>query len=155
MGLVTWRYQIRIPIGPDICHRAWLCIYNASNCSRLRTVVYSVDYGTVHYKARTIEVIRNKSRTQSRLRASLYVAILPWLYKKRRKAIFSLDNLLDYPLLAHARFTVDYGFNTYNAELFLFKPWRLKGFFQFQTIMNGSAGSFWFIWISKLWVYGY
>ena len=25
LGLVTWRYQVRIPVGPDICHRG--CAY--------------------------------------------------------------------------------------------------------------------------------
>ena len=23
LGLVTWGYQIRIPVGPDICHHGW------------------------------------------------------------------------------------------------------------------------------------
>ena len=36
-------------------------------------------------------------------------------------------------------------FNPYNAELFLFKPWRLKGFFQFEIITNALVSSFRFI----------
>ena len=47
LGLVTWRYQVRIPVVPDICHRG--CSYTV-----LQTVerygVYSVAYGTVYYK---------------------------------------------------------------------------------------------------------
>ena len=35
--------------------------------------------------------------------------------------------------------------NPYNAELFLFEPWRLKGFFQFEIIMNVLVSSFRFI----------
>ena len=47
LGLVTWEYQVRIPVGPDICHRG--CAYTV-----LQTVqshgVYSAAYGTMHYK---------------------------------------------------------------------------------------------------------
>ena len=47
LGLVTWGYQIRFPVGTDICHRG--CAY-----TELQTVqrhgVYSAAYGTVHYK---------------------------------------------------------------------------------------------------------
>ena len=46
-GLVTWMYQARILVGPDICHRGYA--YTV-----LRTVqmhgVYSATYGTVHCK---------------------------------------------------------------------------------------------------------
>ena len=46
-GLVTCRYQVRIPVGPDIWHRG--CAYTV-----LQTVqmpgVYSATYGTVQYK---------------------------------------------------------------------------------------------------------
>ena len=30
--------------------------------------------------------------------------------------------------------------NPYNAELFLYKPWRLKGYFQFEIIINVLIG---------------
>ena len=47
LGLVTWRYHVRIPVGSDICHRG--CAYTL-----LRTVqmneVYSDIYGDVNYK---------------------------------------------------------------------------------------------------------
>ena len=47
LGLVTWKYQARIPVGPDICHRG--CAYTV-----LQTVqvyrVHIADYGTVQYK---------------------------------------------------------------------------------------------------------
>ena len=47
LGLVIWRYQVRIPVRLDICHRG--CAYTV-----LQTVqkhgVYSAAYGTVHYK---------------------------------------------------------------------------------------------------------
>ena len=35
--------------------------------------------------------------------------------------------------------------NTHNAEIFLYKPWRPKFFFQFEIIVNVSATSFCFI----------
>ena len=52
--------------------------------------------------------------------------------------------------------TVTY-FNFYNAELFLLKPWRLKGFAQFEIIINVLVISFRFIWIGlpMLWVHGH
>ena len=39
-------------------------------------------------------------------------------------------------------------FNPYNAELILYKPWRLKGFSKFEIIINilvSSSGSFEYI----------
>ena len=47
LGLITWRYQIRILVGPDICHRG--CAYTVLQTVQ-RPAVYSADYGTVHYK---------------------------------------------------------------------------------------------------------
>ena len=35
------------------------------------------------------------------------------------------------------------------------KPWRLKGFLQFEKIINVQVSSLWFIWIPMLWVYGH
>ena len=46
LGLVTWRYQVRIPVGPDICHRG--CAYTVLQTVQ-RHGVYSAAYGTVHY----------------------------------------------------------------------------------------------------------
>ena len=45
--------------------------------------------------------------------------------------------------------------NSYNAEIFSYKPWRPKGFFQFKIIINVLVISFRFIWIPVLWVYGH
>ena len=47
MGLVTWGYQARIPVGSDICHRG--CTYTVLQTVQ-RHGVYSAAYGTVHYK---------------------------------------------------------------------------------------------------------
>ena len=47
LGLVTWRYHVRIPVGPDICHRG--CAYTVL-LNVQRPGVYSAAYGTVHYK---------------------------------------------------------------------------------------------------------
>ena len=47
LGLVIWRYQVRIPVGPDICHRG--CAYTVLQTVQ-RPGVYSAAYGTVHYK---------------------------------------------------------------------------------------------------------
>ena len=41
--------------------------------------------------------------------------------------------------------------NSYNAELFLYKPWCLKGYFQFEIIINVFVRSFRFIWIPMFW----
>ena len=43
--------------------------------------------------------------------------------------------------------------NPYNAEIFVYKAWRSKGFFQFKIIINVLVSSFWVIWIPMLWVY--
>ena len=45
--------------------------------------------------------------------------------------------------------------NSYNAEIFLYKPWRPKGFSQFEVIINVLAGLFCFILTPMLWVYGH
>ena len=45
--------------------------------------------------------------------------------------------------------------NSYNAEIFLYKSWRPKGFSRFEIIRNVSVSSFCFIWIPMLWVYGH
>ena len=47
LGLVTWRYQARIPVGSDICHRG--CAYTVLKNVKRREV-YSAAYGTVHNK---------------------------------------------------------------------------------------------------------
>ena len=47
LGLVTWRYQARIPVGPDIYHRG--CAYTVLQTVQ-RHGVYSDVYGFVHYK---------------------------------------------------------------------------------------------------------
>ena len=47
LGHVTLRYQVRIPVGTDICHRG--CAYTVLQTVK-RHGVYSAPYGTVHYK---------------------------------------------------------------------------------------------------------
>ena len=47
LGLVTWRYQVRITVGADICHRG--CAYTVLQTVQ-RNGVYSAAYGTVNYK---------------------------------------------------------------------------------------------------------
>ena len=42
---------------------------------------------------------------------------------------------------------------TLKALNFLWKPWRSKGFFQFEIMTNVLVSSFWFIWIPMLSVY--
>ena len=46
LGLVTWGYQVRIPVGTDICHRG--CAYTVLQAVQ-RHGVYSAAYGTEHY----------------------------------------------------------------------------------------------------------
>ena len=43
--------------------------------------------------------------------------------------------------------------NPYNADLVLYKPWRPKGFYQFEIVKNALVNYFRFIWIPMLWVY--
>ena len=47
LGPVTWKYQVRIPVGPDICHHGF--VYRVLQNVQ-RHGVYSAGYGTVHYK---------------------------------------------------------------------------------------------------------
>ena len=47
LGLVTWGYQVQIPVGTDICHRG--CAYTVFQTVQ-RHGVYSAAYDTVHYK---------------------------------------------------------------------------------------------------------
>ena len=47
MGLVTLRYQARIPVEPDICHRG--CAYTVLQTVQIHGV-YSAAYGTVCYE---------------------------------------------------------------------------------------------------------
>ena len=83
LGLVTWGYQGRIPVGTDICHRG--CAYTVLQTVR-RHGVYSAAYGIVHYKEplKSFEIRVGHSPGFG----LPSVAILPWLCRKRRKAIF-------------------------------------------------------------------
>ena len=83
LGHVTWRYQVRILVGPDICHRG--CAHTVFQTVQ-RPGVYGAAYGTVHYK----EPLKSfKIRVGHSPGFGLpSVAILPWLYRKRRKTIF-------------------------------------------------------------------
>ena len=85
LRLVTWRYQARIPVAPDICHSG--CAYIVLQTVQ-RHGVYSAAYGTVHYKEplKSFE-IRVGHSPGFELPS---VAILPWLFRKRCKAIFNL-----------------------------------------------------------------
>ena len=47
LGLVTWMYQVRVPVGADICHRG--CAYTVLQTVQ-RPGVHSAAYSTVHYK---------------------------------------------------------------------------------------------------------
>ena len=66
LGLITWRYQARIPVWKDICRRG--CAYTVLETVK-KPGVYSAACGTVHYKE-PLKVIRNKSRAWSRLQVS-------------------------------------------------------------------------------------
>ena len=81
LGLVTWRYQVRILVGPDIWHRG--CAYTVFQTVQ-RPVVYSAAYDTVHFiePLKSFE-IRVGHSPGFRLPS---VAILPWMCRKRSKA---------------------------------------------------------------------
>ena len=88
LGRVIWWYQVRIPVGQDICHRG--CAYTVLQTVQ-RPGVYSAAYGTVHYKEplKSFE-IRVGHNPGFGLPS---VAILPWFSRKRRKTIFIYDAL--------------------------------------------------------------
>ena len=88
LGLVTWRYYLRIPVGPDICHRG--CAYTVRQTVQ-RHGVYSASYGIVHYKkpSKSFEIRVGHSPGFG----LPSFAILPWLCGKRLKAIFT-DSML-------------------------------------------------------------
>ena len=44
--------------------------------------------------------------------------------------------------------------NPWSAEIFFYTPWKPKGYFQFESILNVLVCFFWFIWMPMLWVYG-
>ena len=70
LGLVTYRYQVRIPFAPDICYRG--CAYTVLQTVQ-RDGVYNAVYGTVHYKEplKSLE-IRGGHRTTSGFFLSRY-----------------------------------------------------------------------------------
>ena len=82
LGLVTWGYQVRIPVGTDMCHSG--CAYTVLQTVQ-RHGVYSAAYDTVHYKEplKSFEI----SIGHSPGFGLPSVAILPWLCRKQRKAI--------------------------------------------------------------------
>ena len=50
---------------------------------------------------------------------------------------------------------VEQGFNPYNVEIFLYKPWKPIIYFEFEILFNVLISSFCFVWIPMLWVYGH
>ena len=82
LGLVIWRYQFRIAVGPDICHCG--CAYPVLQAVQMPGV-YSAAYGTLHYKEplKSFEIRVGHSPGLG----LPSVAILPRLCRERRKAI--------------------------------------------------------------------
>ena len=72
-------------------------------------------------------------------------------YRLSPKQAWQIDPCADRPM--YMRFLAR--FNTYNAEILLYKQWRPKGLFQFEVILNVLSSSSRFIWIPMLCVYGY
>ena len=81
LGLVTWGYRVRI--GADICHRG--CAQTVLQTVQ-RHGVYSAAYGTVHYTDPLKSFKKREGHSPGFGLPS--VTILPWLCRKRRKAIF-------------------------------------------------------------------
>ena len=77
LGLVTWGYQVRIPVGTDICG----CAYTVLQPVQIHGV-YSAAYGTVHYKEPLKSFERRVGHSPGSGLPS--VATLPWLGRKRR-----------------------------------------------------------------------
>ena len=80
LGLVTWGYQVRIPVGTYIFHRG--CAYTVLQTVQ-RHGVYSAAYGTVHYKEHLKSFEIRVGHSPGFGLPS--VAILPWLCRKRHK----------------------------------------------------------------------
>ena len=134
LGLVIWRNQVRIPVEPDICHRG--CAY--IQCSKLfkRLGVYSAAYGTVHYK----EPLKS-FETRVGLSPSfglLPVTVLPWLYRKRREAIYIHS-------LTHLH--IKYGINPLTAKLF-------KIFTHLRLCLADAIHNFKWVQIIQIWQNG-
>ena len=62
--------------------------------------------------------------------------------------------LVSFALRCYPVYSSHLRINPYNPELFVFKPWRLKGYFKFEIAINVLVSSFCLIWIPMLWVYG-
>ena len=86
-GLLTWRYQVRISIGSDICHRG--CAYTVFQTVQ-RHVVYSAVYGTMQNKEplKSFEIRVGHSPGFGRPS----VAILPCLCRVHKKERCTADS---------------------------------------------------------------
>ena len=84
LGFVTWRYQVWIAVGPDICHRG--CAYTMFQTVQ-RHGVCSAAYGSVNYKEPLMPFEISVGHSPGFGLPS--VAILSWLCRKWRKAIFT------------------------------------------------------------------
>ena len=99
-----------MPVGPDICHRG--CSYTVLQTVQ-RYGVYSAAYGTAHYEEplKSFE-IRVGHNSGFRLP---FVAILPLLYRKRRKAIFNLPTHAARFLNQPSKMLTRYLFDSFSA----------------------------------------
>ena len=84
LGFIIWRYQVQIPVGPDLCHRG--CAYTVLQTVQ-RPEVYSSAYGNVHFK-KPLKSFEIRVGHSPGFGLST-VAILPWLCRKGRNAIFT------------------------------------------------------------------
>ena len=82
MWLETQSYCVQILVGSDVTHRG--CTYTVRQTVQ-RNKVCSDVYGTVHYK----EPLK---LFESRALSLHSFAILPWLCRNQRRAIFTLNN---------------------------------------------------------------
>ena len=124
LGLVAWRYQIRISVGPDICHRG--CIYTVLQTVQ-RPGVYSAVYGTVHYKepSESFEIKVGHSLGSGFL-LSWYCHDCAESDVKQYSYIFISYDVVSAgwrSMSIHNLVWFNH-FNSYNTEIFVYEPWR-------------------------------
>ena len=95
------------------------------------------------------DVFQDEVRIDSRARKKK--ALKPYIRQKLANKLLVLGN--DYEMKELEVWLIWFSLKPYSEELFLYKPWRTKDFIKFEYIINVLASSFWFIWISLLWVY--
>ena len=90
LNMIDWGCNLEVPgsnplVGPDICHWGWAYIYSASNCSKAWSVECCLWYCALKKTLKSFKLRVGHSHAVG----LPSVAILPWLCRKCREAIFT------------------------------------------------------------------